>query len=70
VRADELLPRSVILDANVAERHARIVPPAEIDLLGETTRVLIEQASTIDAGQLDVLVGQVTQDQQRAPAKR
>jgi len=62
VRADELLPRSVVLDTNVAERHARIVPLGEIELLGETTRVLVEQAGAIDAGQLGALVGQVTPD--------
>jgi hypothetical protein len=43
---------------------------AETDLLGETTRVLVEQAGAIDAGQLDAQVDQVTQDQQWAPAKR
>lgn len=68
--AGELLPRSVVLDTNVAERHARIVPPGEIELLGETTRVLVEQTGAIDAGQLDALVGQVTPDQQWATAKR
>jgi mRNA-degrading endonuclease toxin of MazEF toxin-antitoxin module len=37
---------------------------SEIDLLGETTRVLVEQVGAIHAGRLGHLVGQVTPDQQ------
>src|SRR6266568_2702784 len=64
VQANELLPRSVILVAP-ASRSAR---PAsfrpEIALLGETTRVLVEQVGAIDAGRLGDLVGRVTPEQQ------
>jgi mRNA interferase MazF len=63
VQANELLPRSVILVAPTS-RNAR---PAsfrpEIDLLGETTRVLVE-IGAVDAGRLGELVGRVSQEQQ------
>ena len=36
----------------------------EIELLGETTRVLVEQVGAIDAGRLGALAGRVTPDQQ------
>jgi mRNA-degrading endonuclease toxin of MazEF toxin-antitoxin module len=36
----------------------------EIELLGETTRVLVEQVGAIDAGHLGDLIGRVTPDQQ------
>jgi hypothetical protein len=41
----------------------------EIELLGETTRVLVEQVGAIDAGQLGDLVGWVTRDQQWVSTK-
>jgi len=36
----------------------------EIELLGETTRVLVEQVGAIDAGRLGEIVGRVTPEQQ------
>jgi mRNA interferase MazF len=64
VQADELLPRSVILVAptSLSARPASFRP--EIELLGETTRVLVEQTGAIDVGRLGELVGRVTPDQQ------
>jgi mRNA interferase MazF len=64
VQADELLPRSVVLVAptSLSARPASFRP--EIELLGETTRVLVEQVGAIDAGRLGDLVGRVTPDQQ------
>ena len=61
VQAGELLPRSAILVAptSLSAKPASFRP--EIELLGETTRVLVEQ---IDAGRLGDLVGRVTPDQQ------
>ena len=61
--ADELLPRSVVLVAptSIRARPASFRP--EIELLGETTRVLVEQVGAIDAGRLGDLVGRVTRDQ-------
>jgi mRNA interferase MazF len=57
VQAGELLPRSVVLVAptSLSARPASFRP--EIDLLGETTRVLVEQVGVIDAGRLGDLVG-------------
>jgi transposase len=47
---------------------SRIARPAsfrpEIDLLGKTTRVLVEQIGAVDAGRLGDLVGRVTPEQQ------
>ena len=64
VQADELLPRSVILVAptSLSARPASFRP--EIELLGETTRVLVEQTGAIDAGRLGDVVGRVTPEQQ------
>jgi mRNA interferase MazF len=64
VQANELLPRSVVLVAP-ASRNAR---PAsfrpEIDLLGDATRVLVEQVGAVDASRLGKLVGHVSPEQQ------
>ena len=64
VQADELLPRSVILVAptSLSARPASFRP--EIELLGEATRVLVEQTGAIDAGRLGDVVGRVTPEQQ------
>jgi mRNA interferase MazF len=64
VQANELLPRSVILVAPTwhSARAASFRP--EIDLLGETTRVLVEQVGAIDVGRLGALVGRVSPEQQ------
>jgi len=64
VQANEFLPRSVVLVAPTS-RNAR---PAsfrpEIELLGETTRVLVEQVGAVDSGRLGELVGRVPPQQQ------
>ena len=64
VQADELLPRSVVLVAPTSHsaRPASFRP--EIDLLGEKTRVLVEQVGAIDAGRLGDLVARVSPEQQ------
>ncbi|HUZ55776.1 MAG TPA: type II toxin-antitoxin system PemK/MazF family toxin [Streptosporangiaceae bacterium] len=64
VQANELLPRSVVLVAPTSHsaRPASFRP--EIDLLGEITRVLVEQVGAIDVGRLGELVGRVTPEQQ------
>jgi mRNA interferase MazF len=64
VQADELLPRSVVLVAPTSQsaRPASFRP--EIDLLGETTRVLVEQVGAVDAGRLGDLVAKVAAEQQ------
>jgi mRNA interferase MazF len=64
VQADEFLPRSVVLAAptSLSARSASFRP--EIELLGATTRVLVEQVGAVDAGWLGDLVGRVSPDQQ------
>jgi mRNA interferase MazF len=64
VQANELLPRSVILVAptSLSAKPASFRP--EIELFGETTRVLVEQAGAVDAGRLGDVVGRVSPDQQ------
>lgn len=64
VQANEFLPRSVVLIAPTSRgaRHASFRP--EINVLGENTKVLVEQVGAVDAGRLGDLVGRVTPQQQ------
>jgi mRNA interferase MazF len=64
VQANELLPRSVVLVAPTSRsaRPASFRP--EIDLLGETTRVLVEQVGAVDIARLGELAGRVSPEQQ------
>jgi mRNA interferase MazF len=64
VQANELLPRSVVLIAPTSRsaRPASFRP--EIDVDGQSTRVLVEQVGAIDTDRLGDLVGHVTPDQQ------
>jgi mRNA interferase MazF len=64
VQANEFLPRSVVLIAPTSRsaRPASFRP--EIDLLGEETRVLVEQVGAVDVNRLGDLVGHVTPEQQ------
>lgn len=59
-----MLPRSVVLVAptSLSARAASFRP--EIDVLSQTTRVLVEQLGAIGASRLGDLVGQVTPEQQ------
>lgn len=56
VQADELLPRSVVIVAPTSRsaRSASFRP--EVDVAGETTRVLVEQVGAVDAQRLGDLV--------------
>jgi mRNA interferase MazF len=64
VQANELLPRSVVLVAptSLSARSASFRP--EVEVLGETTRVLVEQVGAVDVGRLGDLIGRVTPEQQ------
>lgn len=64
VQANELLPRSVVLVAPTSRsaRPASFRPEVEVN--GETTRVLVEQVCAIDTGRLGRLVGHITPEQQ------
>jgi mRNA interferase MazF len=64
VQANEFLPRSVVLVAPTSRsaRPASFRP--EIELLGEDTRILVEQVGAVDVSRLGDLVGHVTPEQQ------
>ena len=64
VQANELLPRSVVLVAPTSRSAKPASFRPEIELLGETTRVLVEQVAAVDAGRLGELVGRVSPEQQ------
>jgi mRNA interferase MazF len=59
-----LLPRSAILVAPTSRSARAASFRPEIDLLGENTRVLVEQAGAIDASRLGDLAGRVSPEQQ------
>ena len=63
VQADELLPRSVVIVAPTSRsaRPASFRP--EIDLDGETTRVLVEQIGAVDAQRLGDLSGHLSREE-------
>ena len=64
VQASEFLPRSVVLVAPTSRsaRPASFRP--ELDLFGESTRVLVEQIAAVDATRLGELVGRMSPEQQ------
>lgn len=64
VQANELLPRSVVLVAPTSRsaRSASFRP--EVQVLGETARVIVEQVGAVDVGRLGDLIGRVTPEQQ------
>jgi len=64
VQANELLPRSVVLVAPTSHSAKPASFRPEIELLGETTRVLVEHVGAVDAGRLGELVGRVSPEQQ------
>ncbi len=63
VQADEFLHRSVVIVAPTSRsaRPASFRP--EIDLDGETTRVLVEQIGAVDAQRLGDLRGHLSRDE-------
>lgn len=64
VQADEFLPRSIVLVAptSTSARPASFRP--EIDLDGQTTRVLVEQLGAVDASRLGDLSGHLSPEEQ------
>lgn len=63
VQADELLPRSVVLVAPTSRsaRPASFRP--EIEVEGDTTRVLVEQVGAVDVHRLGALSGHLTREE-------
>lgn len=64
VQGDELLPRSVVLVAPTSRsvRAASFRP--EIEVEGETTRVLVEQVGAVDVQRLGDLAGHLSREEQ------
>lgn len=64
VQADEFLPRALVLVAptSTSARPASFRP--EIDLDGQTTRVLVEQLGAVDASRLGDLSGHLSPEEQ------
>jgi mRNA interferase MazF len=64
VQSDALLPRSVVLIAPTSQsaKPASFRPEIEID--HRLTRVLVEQAGSVDLSRLGDLVGHVTAEEQ------
>jgi mRNA interferase MazF len=63
VQADEMLPRSVIIVAPTSRsaRPASFRP--EVEVSGETTRVLVEQIGAVDGQRLGNLVGHLSPEE-------
>lgn len=63
VQADELLPRSGVLVAPTSRsaRPASFRP--EVDVQGETTRVLVEQIGAVDVQRLGQLAGHLNREE-------
>lgn len=64
VQADEMLPRSVVVVAptSMSARPASFRP--EVEVAGQSTKVLVEQISAVDVGRLGDLVGHLSSEEQ------
>jgi mRNA interferase MazF len=65
VQADELLGLSTVIVAPTSRSAAPATFRPEIQIAGETTRVLVEQLRAIDIQRLDNLAGSLTGPEQR-----
>jgi mRNA interferase MazF len=65
VQAEELLELSTVIVAPTSRSAARATFRPEIEVAGETTRVLVEQLRAVDIGRLDDLAGRLTSSEQR-----
>ena len=63
VQANEFLPRSVVIVAPTSRSARAASFRPEIDIAGETTRVLVEQIGAVDAHRLADLRGHVTPEE-------
>ena len=66
VQADQLLALSTVIVAPTSRSAAAATFRPEIELAGESTRVLVEQLRAIDTERLDSLAGRLTAPEQRA----
>lgn len=63
VQADEFLPRSVVLVAPTSRSARAASFRPEIDVDGETTRVLVEQVGAVDIRRLGKLSGHLSREE-------
>jgi mRNA interferase MazF len=63
VQADELLPRSVVIVAPTSRRARPASFRPEIEVAGETTRVLVEQVGAVGAQRLGDRVNLLTPEE-------
>lgn len=66
VQADELLGLSTAIVAPTSRSAAPATFRPEVEIDGETTRVLVEQLRAVDLDRLDRHTGRLTLDEQRA----
>ena len=63
VQADELLPRSVVLVAPTSRSALPASFRPEIEVNGQTTRVLVEQVGAVDVRRLGAVSGHLTPEE-------
>lgn len=63
LQADELLPRSVVLVAPTSRRARPASFRPEIEVVGDSTRVLVEQVGAVDVRRLGDLSGHLTREE-------
>ncbi|MBA3268579.1 MAG: type II toxin-antitoxin system PemK/MazF family toxin [Acidimicrobiia bacterium] len=63
VQTDELLPRSVVIVAPTSRSAKPASFRPEIEIAGETTRVLVEQLGAVDAQRLGKRVGHLAPEE-------
>lgn len=66
VQAEELLGLSTVIVAPTSRSAARATFRPEVEVAGETTRVLVEQLRAVDIERLDNLAGRLTSSEQRS----
>lgn len=63
VQADELLPRSVVIVAPTSRSARAASFRPEVRVVGEPTRVLVEQIGAVDVSRLGALVGHLSPEE-------
>ena len=63
LQADELLPRSVVLVAPTSRSARAASFRPEVELAGQTTRVLVEHVGAVDVDRLVELAGHLTREE-------
>ena len=63
LQADEFLPRSVVIVAPTSRSARAASFRPEVEITGETTRVLVEQIGAVDAQRLGDLAGHLTPEE-------